>query len=112
APEAAFSAALREEVRRLNLPPAYVGWMDESDPYLVNGAVASPVMLPIADPTLGRVVPGVCLSTNVARCLSPRQGALLVARELFVLESGWRHLGLIVALLWLIGGLALVWWGP
>ncbi len=110
-PDPAFAASLREECLELHIPPAHLGWIDDSDDFAVNGAVASPVMMSSREEN-GMIIPAVALSTSVVRYLQPRQAALLVARELFFLESGYRRTALLLSVFWLACALGLAWTVP
>lgn len=110
-PDPAFVASLREACEEMNVPPAHIAWVDDSDAFTSTGVVVSPVFMATREEN-GMVIPAVGMSTAVARYLQPRQAALMISRELFILKCGFRRKALLLSLLWLAGGLSLAWWLP
>lgn len=108
-PDPAYVAALREACAEMNVPPAHIAWVDDTDAFTANGVVVSPVFMASREEN-GMVIPAVGLTTAVARYLQPRQAAFMIARELFILKCGYRRLALLLSMAWLGGGLALTWW--
>jgi hypothetical protein len=80
------------EARSLGLPAFATEWIEDVDEQSVNGE-----LLPGKRPVLR-------LSTNVAAQLTPRQTALLAAREFWFLHSGARAAGGAIVLGWILAG--------
>lgn len=93
--ERAFAARLEEERARLGLPAWPVRWFDAADDETVNGYV--PPLRPAR----------LCLSTSVARELTPREAALLAAREVWFRRSGASAAGATIVVAWQTIGVAL-----
>jgi len=97
-PDAAFPAALQREMQLLKLPPLSIVWMRDGETSTVNGAI-----LEFFTPHT------VLLSESVAQQLTPREAALMIARETLCVKLGHRWQSLLVAIGWLVGGVAIGW---
>ncbi len=89
-----FSEAMNRELARLSLPCREVVWVEETDTSAVNGAIP---------PFENRLL----LSTNVEQYLTPREAALMVAREDWFARSGTSRRAAAIAGGWLLAGIAL-----
>lgn len=79
-----FEASLRLELEKLGLKVRPIRWFDFGDSETVNGCITPRGVL--------------SLSNSVAQCLTPREAALMAAREEFYRQSGtWVLLWMIVA---------------
>ncbi len=87
-----FALALAGELARLHQPPSVVRWFDNSDEESVNG-----YLVPWRAACL-------CLATTVARHLTPREAALLAAREGWFRRSGATARAVCIAVGWLMTG--------
>ncbi|MBS0658864.1 MAG: hypothetical protein JSR82_11555 [Verrucomicrobia bacterium] len=110
-PDPAFVGALRECCVEMNVPPAHIAWVEDTDAFTSTGVVVSPVFMAAREEN-GMIIPAVGMTTAVSRYLQPRQAALMMARELFILKCGYRRKALLLSMLWLGAGLGLAWWLP
>lgn len=92
--EETFATVLTGELARLRQPARAIRWFDHGDDRTVNGYLA-----PFRPA-------GLCLATTVARHLTPREAALLAAREEWFRRSGASTLGVMIVVGWLFAGVA------
>jgi Zn-dependent protease with chaperone function len=90
----AYAERVQEQLTLLHIPMVPIGWVKDVDRESVNGSIS-----PLGKPELW-------LSSNIASFLTPRQTALLAARELWFYHSGTKILILIICLIWILLGLA------
>ncbi len=100
-PDSRFSTGLQSELQRLKLGQLMVVWVRDGETTGVNGAA-----LDFFKPHT------VLLAESVARQLTPREAALLVAREVDYVRRGRRWQSLAICVSWLLGGVALGWMLP
>jgi hypothetical protein len=94
-PEATYEKELATALTALDQPARPIRWFDNAESTTVNGFTR-----PLPPRHL-------CLATNVTRHLTPREAALLAAREEWFARSGAGLLVTAIAALWLLGGVAL-----
>lgn len=92
--QAGFSEAMNRELARLSLPCREVVWVRDADTSAVNGTI----------PPFGNRI---LLSTNVEHHLTPREAALMVAREDWFARSGTSRRAAAIAGGWLLAGVTL-----
>lgn len=97
-PDSRFSAAVLQELQSLGLPSVMLVWIDDAEPRGVNG---SSVDFLKANTVL--------LSASLPKLLTPRQTALLVAREIHYVEKGYRWQSLLICIGWLLLGVGTGW---
>jgi len=97
-PDARFATAMSGELQRLKKGGVMVIWIRDLERTAVNG-----MALDFLRPRT------VALSESVVRGLTPRQAALLVAREAHAVASGQRVASLAICIGWLLGGVAIGW---
>jgi len=85
-----YEELLRNELRKLDSRVRDARWFDNGDVRFVNGFI-SPLGL-------------LCLSTTVSNELTPREAALLAAREEWFRKSGCFFAGSAIAVLWALLG--------
>jgi hypothetical protein len=85
-----YEGFLRDELKMLNSKVRDVHWFDNGDLRFVNGFI-SPFGL-------------LCLSTTVSIELTPREAALLAAREEWFRKSGCFAVGSVIAVVWALLG--------
>jgi Zn-dependent protease with chaperone function len=90
-PEARYEDLLRHELQKLNVSQRPIRWFENDEICFVNGYLS---------PT-GRL----CLSKTIVENLTPRESALLVAREEWFRKSGATLLGFLISAGWLLTGL-------
>jgi hypothetical protein len=105
----AYETAVQTALTELKLPSPPLRWMAESDAYAVNGMAIGPAILGSAE---NFALPPVAVTTSVIKYLTPRQSALMIAREVFQHRAGFRRMTLMVCLGWLLAGLIMVWGAP
>jgi hypothetical protein len=92
--EKAFENTLQLELKRLQVPLRPVRWFDNGDSETVNGCISPRGLL--------------SLSTTVAQWLTPREAALMAAREEYYRRSGTWIMILGIVLVWTLLGILLV----
>lgn len=93
--EAAYETKLAAELATLGQRRRAVRWFENAESNTVNGYIR-----PLPPRQL-------CLATNAVRQLTPRETALLAAREEWFARSGASLAATLIAGLWLLGGVAL-----
>jgi len=92
-PEEAFQKDLERELKSLSVNPRPVRWFDHGDSETVNGCITPRGLL--------------SLSTTVAEWLTPREAALMAAREEYYRRSGTWIVILGIVTLWTLLGIFL-----
>ena len=108
-PDPEFENDVREVLAAMKHPPVRLCWIEDSDSFAANGFSIGPTILPGEDDT---GLPAVGMTTSVAKYLTPEQAALMVVREVFQHQAGFRRTGLTICLGWLLAGLVMVWCAP
>jgi len=97
-PDSRYSAALQQELQKLQIPSLMLVWVRDGETRGVNGAAVD-----FFKPHT------VMLSASVPRQLTPREAALMVAREVYYVRRGFRWQSLVICLGWLLVGVGIGW---
>jgi len=97
-PDSRFSAAVQQELQSLGMPSVMLVWIDDAEPRGVNGSSVDFVKSHT-----------VLLSASLPKLLTPRQTALLVAREIHYVHRGYRWQSLLICVAWLLIGVGIGW---
>jgi hypothetical protein len=89
--EESFEKKLGDELKALQVKPRQVCWFDHGDLQTVNGCITTRGFL--------------SLSTSVVQWLTPREAALLAAREECYRRSGTWIVILLIVMMWTVAGI-------
>lgn len=93
-----YEQEIQRECRQLGIQPPKVEWIDSGDSTATG---SSPNFIRLRS---------IILSSAVARNLTPREVALMVAREHYLVKRGWKAGTLAISVAWLSAGLLLALW--